>query len=295
METLLQALSLGIAIGGTYALMGVGLNLIFGVMRIANFAHGALYMIGGYAAFYAFTGTGLPIAVAMLLAIAVGGASGYLVNAVFLRQLYKTRVERPIDFAFIVTFALSMFLGSAAIATVGSGYKRLPGLWNENVHLFSSVQMSGNRIVAFVGALALIGLLLWVVKRTDIGRGWRALTQSLTGAEVVGLDVFRLANLAFATSGMLAAAAGSLLVPIYLAYPGMGSWVLSKSLIIVVIGGLGSIGGGLVGGFALALAEVFGAVYIDPNFTEVYGFAAMLLILLLRPQGLFGSRMDRAV
>jgi branched-chain amino acid transport system permease protein len=134
----------------------------------------------------------------------------------------------------------------------------------------------------------LIVLLFWLVLRTDVGRAWRALTQNPLGAQVVGVNVLRFSSLAFAASGALVGAAGALLLPLYFVYPTAGDGVLVKSYIVVVLGGMGSISGSLVGGIALGLVEAFGSTFIGPTFTDAYGFLFMVLILLLRPQGLFG-------
>lgn len=294
MQNFVQILVLGTTIGGLYALMGVGLNLIFGVMRVANLAHGAFYTVGGYAALVGATMIGLPLPLAVLFAILTSGLAGYLLNATVLRVLYKRRVERPSEFVLIVTFALGLAVSAAATIVFSSDYQRIPGFWPANLDLNGWVLIAGDRVVAFAFAVGLIGALLWVVRFTDIGRGWRALTQNPAGAEVVGIDVFRLSNLAFATSGALAGAAGAILVPVYLAYPTMGSVVLVKSFVVVVLGGLGSIGGSLIAGFLLAWAEVFGSIYLSPAYSELYGFTIMILVLLIRPSGLFG-RMGRAV
>ncbi len=288
MGTLAQTLVLGVMIGGVYALMGVGLNLIFGVMRVADFAHGILYMAGGYAGFYASHLFGVPFIGAVLLAMAVGAVFGFCINAVLLRAVYRRRLERPSEYTLIVTFAVSLMGSSAATALFSPNYRRFPGLLPGNLDLFGTIHLAADRVTAFITALLLCAALLWIVARTDLGRGWRALTQNTTGAAVVGIDVFHLANLAFATSGALAAAAGAVLVPLYLAYPTMGDTVVVKSFVIVVLGGLGSIVGSLVGGVILGVAEAFGSVYVGSGFTDIYGFAIMLLVLVLRPQGLFG-------
>jgi len=284
-----QVFVLGTAIGGLYALMGVGLNLIFGVMRVANLAHGALYMVGGYAAYFAATRAHLPLALAMAVAVLASGAAGYALNATVLRPLYRQRLERPSEFVLIVTFALSLVASSAATVLFSSDYQKINGFWPVDLDLGGWAMISGDRVVAFAFALVLIAGLIWLVYFTDTGRGWRALAQSRSGAEIVGIDVFRLSNLAFATSGALAGAAGAILVPLYLAYPTMGSSALVKSFVVVILGGLGSIAGSLIAGFLLAWAEVFGSIYIDPAYSDLYGFSIMILVLLLRPNGLFGK------
>jgi branched-chain amino acid transport system permease protein len=294
MRDFVQILVLGTAIGGLYALMGVGLNLIFGVMRVANMAHGALYLIGGYVAYLAARQWHLPLPLAILAAVAVSAAAGYGLNAYLLRPLYGRRIERPSEFALIVTFALSLVVSSGATILFSSDYQRFDGFWPVDLNLGGWVLISGDRLIALGFAQALIGGLLWLVRFSDVGRGWRALTQNRAGAEVVGIDVMRLSNLAFATSGALAGAAGAILVPVYLAYPSMGSSALVKSFVVVILGGLGSITGSLVAGFLLAWAEVFGSIYLDAAYSDLYGFAIMILVLLLRPNGLLG-RMGRVV
>lgn len=293
MQGLVQILALGTAIGGVYALMGVGLNLIFGVMRVANLAHGAVYMLGGYAAYLAVALLGLPLPLAILLALAVGGGAGWFMNAALLRPLRTAKLERPSEFTLIVTFALALML-SAGATIFSTNYLRIPGFWPGNLALGGWVALSGDRAVAFALAVLLIAALMWVVHFTDTGRGWRALTQSPLGAEVLGLNTQRLTSLAFAASGALAAAAGAVLVPVYLVYPTIGDSVIVKSFVVVVLGGLGSVGGSLVGGFLLAWAEALGSVYLDAAYAEVYGLGIMLAVLLLLPNGLFG-RMGRAV
>ena len=287
--TFAQTLVLGVMIGGVYALMAVGLNLIFGVMRIANFAHGVLYMAGGYAGFYASHALGTPFFVSVLLAMVAGAALGFAINAVLLRAVYRRRLERPSEFTLIVTFAVSLMGSSAATALFSPDYRRFSGPFPGILQL-GPIHLAGDRVTAFATALLLCAALLWIVARTDVGRGWRALTQNTVGAAVVGIDVFRLANLAFATSGALAAAAGAVLVPLYLAYPTMGDAAVVKSFVIVVLGGLGSVAGSLVGGVILGVAEALGSVYLGSGFADVYGFAIMLLVLLFMPEGLFGAR-----
>jgi branched-chain amino acid transport system permease protein len=294
MQNFVQVAVLGTAIGGLYALMGVGLNLIFGVMRVANMAHGALYLIGGYAAYYASTRAGLPPAAAIPFAILISAVAGFALNATLLRPLYTRRLERPSEFALIITFALSLFVSSAATIVFSSDYQGMNGFWPVNLNLGGWVLISGDRLIAFAFAFLLIAILLWVVRSTDIGRGWRALTQNANGAEVVGVNVFSLSNLAFGASGALAGAAGATLVPVYLIYPTMGSSVLVKSFVVVILGGLGSITGSLVAGFLLAWAEVFGSIYIDPAYSDLYGFVIMIVVLLVKPNGLFG-RLGRVI
>lgn len=290
MHLVVQTLVLGLLIGGIYALLAVGLSLIFGVMRVVNFAHGAIYMLGGFGAYYASESVGLPFVVGLLAALAVGAAVGSLIDALLLRPVHSVRVDRPGEYTLIVTFALTLLLTASAIALFGAEFRGVSGFWNRNLRLGDWINVSGDRVVAFGIAVLLTALLFWVVYRTDVGRGWRAMTQSRTGARVVGIDIVRLSNLAWATAGALAATAGALLAPLYSVYPGSGNLALVKGFVVVVIGGLGSVGGSLVAGLLLGLVEAFGSTYIESAYRDAYGFALMIAILLFWPQGLFGRQ-----
>ncbi len=289
MQLFVQTLALGLLIGGIYALLAVGLSLIFGVMRVVNFAHGAAFMIGGYAAYYAGTRAGMPTAIAILAALGAGALTGYLIDALVLRPVHHKSVDRPGEYTLIATFALSLLLTAGAVALFGGEFRRLDGLWSKNLNAAGWIRVSGDRVVAFGVAVLLVLLLLWVVYRTDLGRGWRALTQNPLGARVVGIDTRRLSHLAFLTSGALAAAAGGLLAPLYFVYPGIGQLALIKGFVVVVIGGLGSIGGSLVAGLCLGVVEALGSGYLSPAYRDAYGFVVMIAVLLIRPSGLFGK------
>jgi branched-chain amino acid transport system permease protein len=152
------------------------------------------------------------------------------------------------------------------------------------------IRVSGDRVVGFGAAIALIAALLWVIRSTDTGRAWRALAQSRLGAQVVGVDVRALSNRAFAASGALAGASAALVAPILSVYPAGGDSALIKSFIAVIIGGLGSVPGSLIGGLLLGLVEALGAVYVSSAYTDAYGFLIMAFVLLLWPTGLFGRK-----
>src|SRR5699024_2806418 len=195
MLLLVQTLTLGLFTGAIYALMAVGLSLIFGVLRIVNFAYGALAVLGSSAAVLAVGHFGLSPYIGVVSAFVVAGALGYFTNAAFLRPIFQGRLERPGEFGIIVTFILSQLFLGLALAFFGGSYRSYPSLWPVHVDIAGWVNISGNRVVAAVIAVVLIGLLMWVVYRTDVGRAWRALTQHRQGAQVIGIDVVRYSNL----------------------------------------------------------------------------------------------------
>jgi branched-chain amino acid transport system permease protein len=288
-QLLAQALLLGLLQGGLYALLAVGLSLVFGILRVVNFAHGEFAMLGSFAAVFATAMLGLPVWLGLVFAAAAGALVALATNIVVLRPIYLSRMQQKGEYTIIATFMLSQFMIAAATVLFGTTYRRLPGLWDQNLNLFDFFYLSGNRLVAFAAAVVLIAGLFWIVYRTDLGRAWRALTQSPLGASVVGIDVHRQANYAFLVSGALAGIAAALLAPLMFVFPSSGTVALVKAFIVVIIGGMGSIGGALVAGLLLGMVEVLGTIYIASGYTDAYGFALMIAVLLLRPAGLFGK------
>lgn len=288
-QLFVQSLILGLLQGGLYALLAVGLSLVFGILRVVNFAHGEFAMLGSFAAFFAVTTLGMPVLAGLVAAAIAGALIAVLTNVIMLRPIYLSRMRQKGEYTIISTFMLSQFLIAAATLLFGTTYRKLPGLWDRNLNFFDYVYLSGNRLVAFGAAVMLIGLLFWIVYRTDIGRAWRALTQNPLGASVVGVDVHRYANYAFLVSGAFAGIAAALLAPLMFVFPSSGVVALVKAFIVVIIGGMGSIGGALAAGLLLGLVEVMGTIYVASGYTDAYGFALMIAVLLLKPSGLFGK------
>lgn len=288
-QLLAQALLLGLLQGGLYALLAVGLSLVFGILRVVNFAHGEFAMLGSFAAVFATAMLGLPVWLGLVFTATAGALVALATNIVVLRPIYLSRMQQKGEYTIIATFMLSQFMIAAATVLFGTTYRRLPGLWDQNLNLFDFFYLSGNRLVAFAAAVVLIAGLFWIVYRTDLGRAWRALTQSPLGASVVGIDVHRQANYAFLVSGALAGIAAALLAPLMFVFPSSGTVALVKAFIVVIIGGMGSIGGALVAGLLLGMVEVLGTIYVASGYTDAYGFALMIAVLLLRPAGLFGK------
>lgn len=288
MHLLTETVTLGVLIGGIYALVAAGLSLIFGVLRVVNFAHGEMGMIGAFAGYYAGANLGVPPVGTVVVAAMAGGAVGYATNALLLRPVHLAKIERPGEYALIVTFALSLLLVAAATTIFGPTFRRAESFWGQDIRVGDWIHVSGDRVVAFGGALVLLALLFWLIYRTDVGRAWQALTQNRLGAQIVGIDAARLANSAFAVGAGLTAAAAALLAPLYFVYPTSGVLMLVKAFVVVIIGGLGSIWGVLLGGLTLGLVEALGSTYISSAYRDAYGFIIMIAILLLWPHGIFG-------
>ncbi len=289
-ELLIQTLIAGLMIGVLYALMALGITFIYSIVKMINWAMGEFYMLGSYLQY---------VVVAYLfgpslwwLAVIVSGAGtflvGYLLEPVLIRPMHSSAMERRDDYATIVTIALLIMLRSLAVAIVGPYQFRpetnLPIVW------IGPLPQEGARVAASACALIALAVFYLVITRTWVGLALRATAQNRIAAQTSGVDVLRLDAVAFGIGVALAGIAGALLAPVFLVYPTTGVVTTVKGFEIIVIGGLGSIPGALIGGLLLGLVESLGAAFISSPFQNVYGFLLVLLVLLLRPTGLFGDR-----
>jgi branched-chain amino acid transport system permease protein len=285
----LELIIRGLAIGLVYALMGIGLTLLNGVMRVINFAHGEFYMIGGYMAYYSMTLLGLPFFLAVPVAMAITFLIGAIVEKLLLSPIHKEDIEKPMDYALIMTFALLLFFRKLAALVFGPFYRKPPDYIPFDIHILG-VKLSGSMVLSgVVSALIVLGLALFI-KKSWRGRGWRAITQSRNGAKINGVDIGRESWISCGLACALAGAAGALVAPIFLVSPHCGGSPLVKSYEVMAIGGLGSITGGLVAGLMLGVTETLGAFYISSAYKDAIGFVMMAFFLLFRPQGLFGQK-----
>jgi branched-chain amino acid transport system permease protein len=286
LHTLLQVVVNGVLLGGVYALMALGINLVFGVMRVVNLAHGDFIMVGGFLTFWLFSQFGLSPLLALPLAATLGFALGGLVQWGLLRHL--PRDLDPTRSSLLITFGVSYLVVNAAHLIWGSEYQTVSavtGSWQ-----VAGVQIARTRALAFAVA-ALVTALVWAFLRyTDLGRAVRAISQNLEGAAVCGIDVPRLRLFTFGLGSALATAAGAIVVMIFAVQPAIGGSLTLKSFAIAAIGGLGSFPGALLGAMVLGLAEVFSGVFASAQVANGVAFVLFLLVLLLRPGGLLARR-----
>lgn len=284
----------GLVFGLIYGLIALGLTIIFSIMRVVNFAHGELLMLGGYALYLFTTILGLPPLLGLPLSMAAVAAFGVLVERVLLRPIHTSRIDRPEEYAIILTFGLALFLQNGALATAGP-YEYTPeSFWPGSVPVIGDLWLSGNRLFAAGMAVVLIVATLLVIYRTWLGQALMATSQSRVGAMVAGIDSIRMNMVAVGGAGLLAGAAGALLSPIFLVYPDVGVVPVVKAFVIIVLGGMGSIPGAVVAALLLGLVESLGSVYISLAYRDVYSFLVLIAVLLVRPYGLFGQRERRA-
>ena len=284
----------GLIFGLIYGLIALGLTIIFSIMRVVNFAHGELLMLGGYF-LYLFTVTlGLPAIVGLPLSMAAVAGVGVLVERTLLRPVYTTRMERPEEYAIILTFGLSLFLQNGALATAGP-YEYTPAsFWEGSVPVVGDLWLAGDRLFAAGMAVVLVAATLLLIYRTWLGRALQATAQNRVGATVSGIDSIAMNMVAVGLAGLLAGAAGALLSPIFLVYPDVGVVPVVKAFVIIVLGGMGSIPGAVVAAVLLGLVESLGSVYISLAYRDVYSFLVLIAVLLVRPYGLFGQVERRA-
>jgi branched-chain amino acid transport system permease protein len=288
MEQLLQHLVNGLVLGGTYALLGIGLTLIFGLMNLVNFAHGEFYTLGAYAAFAALGLAGVNFFVALLAAIAAGAALGALCERVLLRPL---RAE-SIDTTMLVMIGVWIAMQNAELLVWGGVAKSIPHPFPTAPLVLGPVSIAPLRVFVFVLAAGLIAASYVLIHRTKLGRAMRATFQDRDTAALMGVRIGRIHTATFAFGSGLAAAAGSLLGPVFLAYPSMGDLAALKAFCVVILGGLGNLPGATLGGLLLGVAEELGAGYVSSGYRDAVGFVIIILVLLLRPSGLF-ARQER--
>ncbi len=284
MNIFFQQMLNGLTLGSVYALVALGLTLVYGILHIPNFAHGALYMVGAYVAFYLARSIGLNYWVAM-----AGAAAAVAVLAVLSDRLifHQLRHAPPLH-DMIAAIGLLLFLEAGVQAIWGAEFHRLQPPYPQIVRMFDLVAPA-QRLLIIGAAFGLMVLLHVFLTRTMVGSAIIAMAQNRDGAALVGIDATKVSVLTFAISGALAAVAATLFAPINLIYPAMGNLVIMKAFVIIILGGMGSIPGAIVGGMVIGFAESFGAFYVSTDYKDIIAFALLVLILSFRPQGLFPS------
>jgi len=288
----------GFVISIFYALAALGLSLIFGVLKIVNFAHGELYMLGGFV-YYVFAAVlGVPPVAAVLIACAALCAVGMLIERLLIDPIYAGKVERADEYAIMITFGLAILLQNLMLSLFGPWTKRPEPILRGRIEIGELI-VGGDRLAAAIVGVLLIIAVLYVLRATWAGKAIRAVAQDRETAQVVGVDVKLTGMLAFGLGSALAGAAGALIGPVFLVYPTMGVIPVIKAYVIVVLGGLGSVPGAIVGALILGQVENLATVLIPDTtralaYKDAYGLVLLILVLLLRPQGLFGERSRRA-
>ena len=286
MDQFLQHLLNGLVLGSTYALLGIGLTLIFGIMRVVNMAHGELYTLGAYMAFGLVSLLGLNFFGSLVLAALAGMAVGALIERVLLRN----RNLAAIDEVMLIMIGVMIVLQNAELLAWGGVAKAVPSPFSQEPIVWGAVSVSPLRLFVLCTAVVLLAGFYALIERSRLGLSMRATFQDKDAAKIVGVNVSQIYTLTFALGSGLAAVAGALLAPVCVVNPSMGDLASLKAFAIVILGGLGNIVGATLGGFALALIEEFGAGYISTAYRDAIGFLVILVVMVFRPQGLFSSK-----
>lgn len=275
-------------LGSTYALLGIGLTLIFGIMNVVNFAHGELYTFGAYCIYVVAILLGLDFFLSILIAIVAGCLLGALIEFILLRPLRGA----DIDTTMLVMIGAMIVMQNAEQYVWGGVAKSVTTPFPETPLVVGPFSVSWLRLFVFFAALALIAISYFLINRTRLGKAMRATFQDRDTAALMGINIQGIYMATFAIGSSLAAAAGALLGPVYVISPQMGNIASLKAFAIVILGGLGSIGGATIGGFILAFAEEMGAGYISSGYRDAMGFLLIIAVLLFKPTGLF-ARSER--
>ncbi|NUB26083.1 MULTISPECIES: branched-chain amino acid ABC transporter permease [Azospirillum] len=286
MEAHLQHLLNAVVLGGTYALLGIGLTLIFGIMRVVNFTHGELYTFGAYMAYMLAGMMGLNFFMSLAMAALLGMALGALIEFTLLRPLKGA----DIDTTMLVMIGAGIAMQAGEQLVWGGVAKSVPSPFPTEPVVIGSVSVGMNRLFVLGVALLLLGGFYLLINRTKLGVAMRATFQDPDTAALMGVNRGLMYTLTFALGSGLAATAGALLGPIFVVTPTMGDLVALKAFAIVILGGLGNIPGATIGGFVLALAEEFGAGYLSSGYRDAMGFLLIIAVLIVRPQGLFAMK-----
>ena len=288
---LIQALN-GLTIGIIYAVIAAGLTVIFSILKIVNFAHGEMYMMGGYFSYFVIALLGIPPLSAVAAAMLLSFVLSVIVERALLTPLYSPTTERKGDYGILVTFGISIFLRNLALIVFGPYPLRPPSFWSGAL-IAGPLVMTWDRVFAGGAGIVMLVGLVWFMHRTPWGEALNAVSQSRESAAIVGIDDQRFYMLAFGLGGALAGGAGALVGPIYSLSPSMGLIPDTQAFAIVVLGGMGSVAGSILAGLLIGVSEsMFVALFPDPSRSLTYAQAFSLLILmavlLLRPTGLFG-------
>jgi branched-chain amino acid transport system permease protein len=277
-----QSILNGLAAGWIYVLVALGLTLVFGIMRIVQFAHGEIYMLGAYCSYFLIKLYGFRFWEALLLSAFLVGLLGIVLERFFFRP-FRGRFEPSI----IVAVGLMLLLQTIAVVGFGTDTKSMGGII-PGVLRVSGVTLSWDRLLAILVGIILVAALLLLIKKTKVGQAMVAISQDIYAASLQGIDVNRISAVAMVIGCALAAMAGSLMGSIFSTSPFMGTSAITKGIAVIILGGLGSITGAVVGGLILGLIDGLVPPLLSSTMASIVGFAVIIVVLLLRPRGLFG-------
>ncbi|MBE9639635.1 branched-chain amino acid ABC transporter permease [Salipiger mangrovisoli] len=285
MEFLIEQILNGISTGSVYAIVAVGMTMIFGVLRAINFAHGEYYMLGTFGGWYAISALGVPYPVAIVIGVAVTAAIAFVIGRLVMERMIGAAPEASV----VATLGVSLVLQNSVILAFGGSYKFFSEGYIEPV-FFGDIGIAQQRLLIIGLCILVFAGLEWMVSHTRIGKAMRAVSQNTEACAVVGIDVRTVVIATFVLGTSLAAFSGILTAPVNVSvYGSMGEIITFKTLPIIVMGGLGNVRGTFIAAMILGIAESFVAGQFGLQYRDSVGFVTLILMLLWRPHGLFSS------
>ena len=285
MTEILQQMLNGLAIGSVYTVIALGLTVVFGILGIAHFAHGSVAMSGGYLTFFFGQRYGLGFFPAMALAMVAGALVGLLIE----RLAYRPVRDAPHINAFIIALGLTMMVEGLNLLAFGADQVVIQTPWR-GVFSVAGIAVAELRLLVIGTACSLIAVVALLINRTKTGKSIRAVAQNRPAAVLMGVNVNRVSAIVFSVSSALGASAGALVGALLAIAPGVGEGLAVKGFAVLILGGLGSIPGAIVGGIVLGVSESLAAGFISSAYKDVIAFLVMIVVLLFRPEGLLGKR-----
>jgi branched-chain amino acid transport system permease protein len=285
MSEFLMYLTNGIVMGVIHAISAIGVSLIVGIMKVVNFAHGELYIFAGYFSYHLSVSLGLPPLLAMPLSVFLIFLFGLLMERTLIRPTYGDEM-----YSLIITFVLSIVLQNAALLIFGPYPNKPPNLLSGATNILGLFHYGNQRLLSFGISIGILLSIFYLIKRTWFGKSIRAISQDRTMASLVGVNHLRSNMVSFGLGAALAGTAGVLIAPIFPVTPTGSSAISLTAFVVVVLGGMGSLKGCVVGGLVLGILENMGAAYISTMYRHIFGFIVLILVLVFRPWGLFGQR-----
>lgn len=279
----------GITLGFSYALVGAGLSLIWGTLKMVNLAHGDLYMMGAYFAWLAIKVGGIPVIPGILIGLICSAILCFVLQLTTVRPLL--RQGELGNSPYILTMGLSIFLQNAALLIFGERYQNIPYYWDKTFKFFNGqITLAGQRVLIICVSVVVVVALMLVIKYSKLGRAIRATAQDGEYAAVMGVNSKFVYTITYVISGSLAAVAGIMLAPIYSVNPWMGTAVQTKGLACCVLGGLGSVEGAILGGLIIGITESLSVSIIGTEWKDAIAYLILVIMLWVKPSGLLGKK-----
>jgi len=285
MEIIPQLLVNGIVIGSYYVLIALGLSIIFGVLEIPHFAHGSIAMFSGYIAYIMIGSYSSNLIIAVLVSIIFAVIIGVVIE----RIAYRPVAEAPPINSFIIALALMIFIDNLAAVLFGPNQVVIRLESNKIFHI-GSVSISENRLYLIVVTLLLVSILYLFVKYTKTGKAIRAVSQNKNAAKLVGINTNRISSIVFGVGSALGGAAGAFMGILFALYPSMGGTTVIKGFAVIILGGLGSFPGAIIGGLLIGMTENLGVLLLSSTYKDLFAFVILIAVLIFKPSGLFGDR-----